>query len=155
MVMTLSSPAFDNGETIPPRFTCDGDNLSPALAWSGVPAGTESLLLVCDDPDAPRGTFHHWAAFDIPVAWTGLSEGYGLASGGDDEFRQAVNDFGKPGYGGPCPPRDDEPHGYSFRLYALDAELAGLGAGPSCVEVMRAAAPHVIETAELVGYYGR
>lgn len=154
MALTLTSPAFEQGGTIPKKFTCDGDNLSPPLTWSGVPDGAQSLLLVCDDPDAPGGVFHHWAAFNIPADWTGLGEGYGPETL-EEGFRQAINDFGKPGYGGPCPPKGDDPHGYHFRLSALEAPLVSAESSATCTEVITLARPYVIEFVELVGFYGR
>jgi len=154
MALNLTSPAFDQGGTMPRRFTCDGENVSPPFAWSGVPEGVRSFLFVCDDPDAPGGVFHHWAAYNIPADWRGLAEGYGPESL-EEGFLQAVNDFEKPGYGGPCPPRGDQPHAYHFRLSALDSEIVSAGPGATCVEVVALARPHVLQFVELVGYYGR
>lgn len=154
MTITLMSPAFGQGEMIPKRYTCDGDDWSPPLNWSGLPEGTKSLLIVCDDPDAPGGVFHHWAAFNIPVDWTGLKEGYGPETL-EPGFRQAINDFGKPGYAGPCPPRGDEPHAYHFRLSALDTMIVSAASSATCLEVITIARPNVIEFVELIGYYGR
>lgn len=154
MTLTLTSSAFGQGETIPKKYTCDGDDVSPPLSWSVVPDGTRSLLLVCDDPDAPSGLFHHWAAYDIPPDWTELGEGYGPESL-EESFRQAVNDFGRPGYGGPCPPRGDKPHAYHFRLSALSDVIVSAAPSARCAEVIRLARPYVIEYIELVGFYGR
>ena len=154
MTMTLTSTAFAQGGAIPVAHTCDGADLSPPLAWSGVPEGTRSLLLVCDDPDAPGGIFHHWAAFNIPPDWTGLAEGYGPESL-EPGFRQAVNDFNKPGYGGPCPPKGDHPHHYHFRLSALSEEIVAAGPGATCLEVQTLARPVVLDFVELVGVYAR
>lgn len=154
MTMTLTSAAFAQGGAIPRPYTCEGANLSPPLAWSGVPAGTRSLLVVCDDPDAPDGIFHHWAAFNIPPHWGGLEEGYGPETL-EPGFRQAINDFGRPGYAGPCPPPGDPPHHYHFRLSALDQELVAAGPSAGCVEVMQLARPHVLAFVELVGVFGR
>jgi Raf kinase inhibitor-like YbhB/YbcL family protein len=101
MPLTLKSPAIPAGGTIPRKYTCDGENISPPLEWSGVPANARSLLVVCDDADASGGVFQHWAAYNIPPDWTGLIEGYGpetLERGG---FQQAINGFNKPGYAGP------------------------------------------------------
>ncbi len=154
MVLTLTSSAFGQGEAIPKQFTCDGENRSPPLSWSGVPDGTQELLLVCDDPDAPSGTFHHWAIFKIPPDWTGLEAGYGpesLAQG----LQEAVNDFGKPGYGGPCPPEGHGEHHYHFRLSALSSPVVSAAPGATCVEVIKLARPYVIEFTELVGLYSR
>jgi ribonuclease BN (tRNA processing enzyme) len=116
---------------------------APAVGFR-VPEKTRSFLLVCDDPDAPSEVFHHWAAFDIPADWRELREGHGaesLANG----FRQAINDFGKPGYAGPCPPRGEKPHRYHFRLSELSEA--------TCLEVIRLADPYVLEFSELVGQY--
>lgn len=153
MALTLSSPAFRHNDTIPREHTCEGPNHSPALAWSDVPEGAATLLLVCDDPDAPGGVFHHWAAYDIPADRTGLDAGFDSASR-PSGLRQAVNDFGKPGYAGPCPPRGDRPHRYVFRLSALDGRIEA-GAGARCAEIQRLARPMEIAAAELIGYYGR
>ncbi len=153
-MLTLTSPDFNMGETIPERFTCDGQNISPAFRWTGIPEGTKELLLVCDDPDAPRGTFHHWAAYSIPPDWSFLRSGFG-AETLEPGFRQAINDFGKPGYGGPCPPHGDAPHSYHFRLSALSDHITSGESGATCVEVIRLAQPYVIEFVELIGLYGR
>ncbi len=102
--MQLSSNAFSDGSAIPRRFTRDGEDLSPALDWQAAPAMTASFVLLCDDPDAPAGTWHHWAVYDIDAAQTGLAEGASHGSGAV-RFKQAINDFHRVGYGGPCPPR--------------------------------------------------
>lgn len=153
MDMSLTSPHFAQSGNIPSECTCDGANLSPAFAWSGVPKGTQSLLLMCDDPDAPSGIFHHWALYGVPPDWSGLPLAF-ASRPAVKGVRQAINDFGRPGYSGPCPPRGDEPHAYHFRLSVLSGHIE---ARPSarCVEVRRRAAPLEIAAAELVGYYGR
>ena len=153
MDMSLTSPHFAQAGDIPSECTCDGANLSPAFAWSVVPKGTQSLLLVCDDPDAPGGIFHHWALYGVPPDWSGLPLGFASRSAVKG-VQQAINDFGRPGYGGPCPPPGDRPHAYHFRLSALGGHIE---AGPSarCVEIRRRAGPLEIAAAELVGYYGR
>ena len=116
--MRLNSTAFADGSAIPRRFTCDGEDLSPSLNWSDAPTGTRSFALLCDDPDAPAGTWHHWAAYDIPATLTMLA----LGAATDAEklgFKQAINDFQRPGYGGPCPPRGHglhQPASLSFSL---------------------------------------
>lgn len=153
-MLMLTSPDFNPGETIPARFTCEGANVSPAFRWTGVPEGTQELMLACDDPDAPRGVFRHWLAYSIPPDWQFLHGGFGPESL-EPGFRQAVNDFGKPGYGGPCPPRGDKPHSYHFRLTALSDKIVSAGPGATCEEVARLAEPYVIEFTELVGLYGR
>jgi hypothetical protein len=152
--MNLTSGAFHNGATVPKRYTCDGDNLSPPLEWNAVPQGTRSLVLLCDDPDAPGGTWHHWGVFDIPAKHTALAEG-ASQHGGRDAFNQAVNDFKRRGYGGPCPPRGHGPHRYQFRLLALSAERLVVRKDALCADVEREARKHVIAEALLVGVYQR
>jgi Raf kinase inhibitor-like YbhB/YbcL family protein len=145
--LALTSTAFGNGEAIPRRHTCDGDDISPPLAWSGQPPESQSLALVVDDPDAPGGTFTHWLAWGIDPAAGGLAEGEAAPVEGR-------NDFKSEGHGGPCPPPGHGPHRYFFRLYALDAKLdVQPGAGKDDLE--RALADHVLATAELVGTYER
>jgi len=152
--MQLCSSAFVDGSPIPPRFTCDGEDLSPPFDWNGAPAGTRSFVLLCDDSDAPAGTWHHWAAYDIPADQTGLAEG--AAQAGDRTgFKQATNDFLRLGYGGPCPPRRHGPHHYRFRLLALSVGRLALRNKPSCPEVEREARKHTIAEATLVGVYQR
>lgn len=153
MAMTLSSPAFAQGGMVPKKYTCDGESVSPPLRWSGVPDDARSLLVVCDDPDAP-GTFYCWAAYDIPPTWRGLDEGHGmetLARG----FKQAINGFGLPGYAGPCPPRRDAPHAYHFRVSALATDALPTGPAPTCEEVVALAQPYELEFAELIGFRAR
>jgi len=154
MPLTLTSPAFRQGVDIPKKYTCDGDNISPAFGCSGVPEGTRSFLLVCDDPDAPSGVFHHWAAYQIPAEWRILEEGHGAESLAN-AFRQAINNFGKPGYAGPCPPRGDKAHHYHFRLSALSEPLLPAASSATCAEVITLARPYVLEFVELVGLYRR
>jgi Raf kinase inhibitor-like YbhB/YbcL family protein len=152
--MRLSSSAFSDGSAIPRRFTCDGEDLSPPLDWSDVPAGTRSFVLLCDDPDAPAGTWHHWAAYDIPAAQSALT--LGAAQHADkQQFKQAINDFQRLGYGGPCPPRRHGPHHYHFRLFALSTDRLAMRRDSSCEDVERAARKHVLAEATLVGLYER
>lgn len=152
--MRLTSSAFPDGSAIPRRFTCDGEDQSPPLAWSGVPEGTRSFVLLCDDPDAPAGSWHHWAIYDIPAGQTSLSQD-AKSRGGSGEFKQAVNDFQRPGYGGPCPPRGHGIHHYHFRLLALSVDHLTVGNKPSCRDVEREARKHVVAEATLVGVYQR
>jgi Raf kinase inhibitor-like YbhB/YbcL family protein len=143
----LSSDAFGPGEEIPRRHACDGEDVSPALFWRDPPAGTRSLALIVEDPDAPRGTFTHWLAWNIEPVTGGLGEGESAPAEGR-------NDFGIGGWSGPCPPPGHGPHRYFFRLHALDARLTiGIRAGRR--ELEQALAGHVLETAELMGRYER
>ena len=146
--LTLSSNSFQNGQPIPVQFTCDGPNHSPALSWNEPPAGTKSFALVVDDPDAPSGTFRHWAVYDIPANTRSLAPGQSLGA-------EAINDFGKPGYGGPCPPRGHGKHHYHFKLFALDVERLNLAAGPKVLDVENEASRHAIAKGELIGTYER
>ena len=140
--------AVAEGEAIDPRFTCDGEDVSPEVAWTGVPEGAAELVLVVEDPDAPGGTFTHWLAFGIDPGETGLAEGAeGL------EVAQGENDMGELGYGGPCPPAGDT-HGYVFRLLAVD-EGTGLEDGASRDEVLAAVEGHVLGEAVLTAPYAR
>jgi Raf kinase inhibitor-like YbhB/YbcL family protein len=143
----LSSEAFTDGGEIPRRHTCEGDDVIPELSWSQPPAGTRTLALIVDDPDAPVGTFTHWLAWNIDPLAGGLAEGQPAPAEGR-------NDFGASGWSGPCPPPGHGPHRYFFRLHALDAELdLGLRAGRR--ELDQALAGHVLATAELMGRYER
>jgi Raf kinase inhibitor-like YbhB/YbcL family protein len=148
----LSSPAFADGGTIPVRHTADGENTSPMLTWTDPPEGTGALALVCEDPDAPSGTFDHWLAWNIGPERRSLEEGW-LNRAEVNGVRQGENGFGRIGYGGPKPP-PGKPHRYVFRLYALDAPLT-LPAGASRRELERALEGHVLSEAMLIGMYGR
>ena len=149
--MKLVSSAFPDGAAIPQRFTCDGENLSPALNWSGAPDGTRSFVLLCDDPDAPAGTWHHWVAYDIPPTMTELVEGIAQKT----KLKQAVNDFRKTGYGGPCPPHGHERHHYHFGLLALSTDHLLARPNASCRDVEREARRFTLAEATLVGWYER
>ena len=153
MALTLKSAAFAAGETIPAKFTCDGTDVSPALQWNDPPAGTESLALIVDDPDAPRGTWVHWLLYDLPPTLRELPEEVPTQEEVPEKGRQGRNDFRKIGYGGPCPP-PGSPHRYYFRLYALDAKLQ-LPAGVTRADLDRAMKGHILEQSELMGRYGR
>ena len=154
--MNLASSAFPPGGSIPPRVTCDGANVSPPLEWSGVPAQAKSLALVVTDPDAPdpkapKMTWVHWILYDLPAESKGLREAVpskGLPAGSFE----GSNDWGKTGYGGPCPPIGR--HRYVFTLYALDAVLPDLR-GPSRAALEKAIDGHVLQKAELIGTYQR
>jgi len=152
--MQLRSSGFSDRAAIPRRFTCDGEDVSPPLQWSGAPTGTRSFVLLCDDPDAPAGTWHHWAAYDISAERTGLAEG-AAKSASAAGFKQALNDFRKLGYGGPCPPHRHGLHHYHFRLLALSVDQLPLGINPACRDIEREARKHTIAEATLVGLYQR
>jgi hypothetical protein len=152
MPFELTSSAFAPGEPIPRRYTCDGEDISPPLEWGDPPGGTQSFALMCDDVDAPAGTWVHWVLYDLPAGSRGLPEAIPpdaeLADGG----RHGENSWGWLGYGGPCPPGGT--HRYFFRLYALDTAL-GLGAGASKEQLLQAMEGHVLAQAELMGTYTR
>ncbi len=154
MALVIRSAAFAHGGEIPARHTCEGDDVSPPLAWSGVPASAKSLALVVDDPDAPdpahpKTTWVHWVLYGLPPSAAGLAEGIrrdALPAG----TRDGLNDWKRTGYGGPCPPVGR--HRYFFKLYALDADLPELGT-PTKAKLLAAMEGHVVAEAELVGTY--
>jgi len=152
MAFTLQSSAFQNGGSIPKKFTCEAADVSPELTWSGAPEKAQSFALIADDPDAPMGTWVHWVIYDLPANTAELPEGVPkqeqAASGA-----QGKNSSGKIGYGGPCPP-PGKPHRYFFKLYALDSKL-NLKPGARKPEVEAAMKGHVLAQAELMGKYGR
>ena len=152
MAFTLQSSAFQNGGSIPKKFTCEAADVSPELTWSGAPEKTQSFALIADDTDAPMGTWVHWVIYDLPTNTAKLPEGVPnqeqAASGA-----QGKNSSGKIGYGGPCPP-PGKPHRYFFKLYALDSKL-NLKPGARKPEVEAAMKGHVLAQAELMGKYGR
>ncbi|GIW43394.1 MAG: hypothetical protein KatS3mg077_0676 [Candidatus Binatia bacterium] len=156
MALKIESSAFEHRGSIPVKYTCDGDDVSPPLTWSGIPANAKSLVLIVDDPDAPdpaapRMTWVHWVLYNLPPDSTGLPEAVKnnqLPPG----TREGLNDWKRTGYGGPCPPIGR--HRYFFKLYALDTVLPDLGR-PTKADVERAMKDHVIEHAELIGTYQR
>ena len=150
--MQIGSEAFPHNGPIQARYTCDGQDLSPPLAWTGIPVGTKSLVLIVDDPDAPdpaapRMTWVHWVLYNLPPAGPGLAEGTSTLPSGT---REGMNDWGRTGYGGPCPPIGR--HRYFHKLYALDAVLPDLGS-PTKAALERAMQGHILDRAELVGTY--
>ncbi len=155
-MMTITSTDFAHGGIVPRRHTCDGDDLSPTLAWTGVPSAARSLVLIVDDPDAPdpaapKMTWVHWVLYNLPSDSTGLAEGVApsaLPAG----TREGLNDWQRTGYGGPCPPIGR--HRYFHKLYALDTELPELGR-PTKAMLEQAMRGHVIAQCELVGTYRR
>jgi Raf kinase inhibitor-like YbhB/YbcL family protein len=154
MTMQLRSSAFSDGATIPRQFTCDGEDVSPPLEWSEAPPETRSFALLCDDPDAPAGTWHHWAVYDVPAFQVGLPQGSGRRRG-EAAFKQALNDFKRMGYGGPCPPSGHGPHHYHFRLLALSVDHLSVHGRPTCQAVEREARQHVLAEAVLTALYKR
>jgi Raf kinase inhibitor-like YbhB/YbcL family protein len=151
MAFRLMTPAFREGETIPKLHTCEGADLSPALEWEGEPAGTRSFALIVDDPDAPAGTWNHWLLWDISPAVHALAQGYKPGGTGTS----GTNDFGRPGHGGPCPPKGHGPHRYFFKVFALDVPTLGLKTGSKRAALDGAIKGHVLGQAEYMGRYER
>ena len=152
MTLEITSSVFSEGEMIPTRYTCDGPDVSPDLAWSGIPETAQSLALICDDPDAPMGTWVHWVLFNIPVGANGLPAKIAPDATLEDGAQQGTNDFGRLGYGGPCPPGGT--HRYFFKLYALDTRL-DLASGITKAQLVDAMEGHVLAEAQLMGKYKR
>ncbi len=153
MAFELKSPAFSAAGDIPVVHTCDGPDRSPALRWTDPPAGTKEFALIVDDPDAPAGTWVHWVLYGVPAAAREFPEGVAARDTVPGVGTQGVNDFRKVGYGGPCPPPGPA-HRYSFRLYALNAELK-LPPRKTKADLLKAMEGHVLGQAELVGRYKR
>jgi len=153
MSIELTSTAFQAGETIPKEYTSDGADRSPALRWSEPPSGTKSLALICDDPDAPRGTWVHWVLFNLPAQARELEEGVPTTETIGNGAKQGKNDFGNIGYGGPAPPRG-KAHRYFFKLYALDVAV-DLPPGATKAQLMDAMKGHFLAEGQLMGNYRR
>lgn len=151
--LAVSTPAFGAGGTIPGKFTCDGENISPAIDWEHAPAGTRSIALIVEDPDAPGGIFTHWIICNIPGSRTGIPAGVPQKPVLPDGSIQGLNNFGRPGYSGPCPPRGP-PHRYIFRLFCLDIELA-VRPPARKDQILAAMSGHVLGSGEVVGRYSR
>ncbi len=150
--LTVTSTAFGEGDMVPKQYTCDGRDVSPPLSWSGIPEGTKSIALICDDPDAPVGTWVHWVVYDMPPSTPGLPEHATAAGGLPRGAKQGMNDFRKMDYGGPCPPGGT--HRYFFRVYALDREL-GLREGATRAELVKSMEGHILAQGQLMGRYSR
>ncbi len=148
MRINITSTAFKEGEFIPSKYTCDGKNIMPPLSWQGIPPETQSIVLIIDDPDAPGGTFTHAIFFDIDPKKESLSEGETPGVAG-------INDFGRLGYGGPCPPRGHGVHRYYFKVYALDIPSLKLKSGANKSAVEKAMKGHILACGELAGKYER
>lgn len=146
--MKLTSIAFENNQSIPTKYTCDGDNINPELSFVGIPESAKSLTLIMDDPDAPRGTFDHWIVFNIPTNTPGINEGSPGLPG-----LPGLNSAGQTKYTGPCPP--DREHRYFFKLYALDTMLDFPTEKPDKKMIEDKMKGHILEQAELIGLYNR
>ncbi len=152
-MIIVKSPVFEEGGYIPVSYTCDGSDVSPEIRWYDYPSETQSFVVIMDDPDAPLGTFTHWIVYDIPASLDYLPEGFPKLPEVDG-IKQGINDFGKIGYGGPCPPLG-KPHRYFFKVFAIDQPSLGLPAGASRQEVEMIMTGKVIDEGYLVGIYGR
>jgi hypothetical protein len=150
MDIKITSSAFENECIIPAKYTCDGVDISPPLQWEGIPEGAESIALICDDPDAPMGTFVHWVVFNLPADATQLDENVPSEKTLPNGAKQGTSEFGKIGYGGPCPPSGT--HRYFFKMYALDAQV-DLEAGASKSELLKAMDGHIVAQGQLMGKY--
>ena len=152
MEITVTSSAFQDGGMIPAKYTCDGQDISPPLAWQGVPEGCKSLALINDDPDAPMGTWVHWVIYNIPPDTSELSENVPPNEVFPSGVKQGLTDFRRIGYGGPCPPSGT--HRYFFKIYALNEELK-LDAGATKKQLLKAMEGHIIAEGQLIGKYKR
>lgn len=155
MSFLINSADFKDGETIPRKISCDGDDLSPELSWSAPPAGTKSFAMLVEDPDAPSGTFIHWIIYDIPADWNGLRRGMTSKDGAEQGIKQGVTDFGNTGWGGPCPPRGHGKHRYIFTLKALDISTLGLPNGVKKSAFDKALKGHMLGETKITGVYER
>jgi len=152
MDIKIKSPAFVPGGKIPGKYTCDGMDISPPLGWTSGPGGTKTFALICDDPDAPMGTWVHWVLFNLPADIIELRENVLPERELESGAKQGMNDFRKIGYGGPCPPGGT--HRYYFKLYALDTEI-NLEAGATKSELLKAMEDHILAEGQLMGKYER
>jgi len=152
MSLTLSSSAFAQGKSIPEKYSCTGQNISPALAWSGAPSYTASYALIVEDPDAPSGTYVHWVIYNIPAISNGLQEAVAQTPTFDDGASQGSGGSGRQFYQGPCPPSGT--HRYFFRLYALDARLE-IPPGATAAQLRQAMQGHVLAQTELMGTFSK
>ena len=153
MSFDLTSSAFQQNGSIPKEYSCDGSDTSVPLKWKGAPQGTKSFAMIADDPDAPRGTWVHWVLYDLPEAVQELPEGIGQVETLQNGAKQGKNDFGKVGYGGPCPPSGPA-HRYYFKLYALD-QMTSLRPKATKQQLLDAIKGHVLAQTELMGTYKR
>jgi Raf kinase inhibitor-like YbhB/YbcL family protein len=152
MTIKITSSVFTEGSIIPNRYTCDSEDVSPDLAWTGVPEGTKSLALICDDPDAPMGTWVHWVLFNLTPDINELHAEIPPEKTLKNSARHGKNDFGRFGYGGPCPPSGT--HRYFFKLYALDTRIK-LESGITKAQLLEAMNGHILDEGRLMGKYKR
>jgi len=152
MEINITSSAFEQGGLIPSKYTCDGANVSPPLKWDAVPEATQSIALICDDPDAPMGTWVHWVLYNLPQQTNQLHEKFPDDETLPDGTRQGVSDFGKTGYGGPCPPSGT--HRYYFKIYALDKKLLITPVADKAA-LLKAMKDHILAQGQLMGKYKR
>ncbi len=152
MEIKISSSAFEDGGMIPAKYTCDGADVSPPLQWDAVPEGTRSIALICDDPDAPMGTWVHWVLFNLPSETKKLAENVPADKTLPNGAKQGISDFGRIGYGGPCPPGGT--HRYFFKIYALDTQV-DLQAGANKRQLLKAMEGHILGQGQLIGKYKR
>ena len=152
MGIKITSPAFKENDLIPHKYTCDGQDISPPLQWESVPEETKTIALISDDPDAPMGTWVHWVIFNLPADTKELAANIPPDKILPDGARQGTSDFGKIGYGGPCPPGGT--HRYFFKIYALDKEIE-LDAGAAKSDLLNAIQGHIIAQGQLIGKYKR
>jgi Raf kinase inhibitor-like YbhB/YbcL family protein len=151
--ISISSDVFENGSMLSSEYTCDGSDVSPGLSWDIIPAGTQSIALIADDPDAPGKTWVHWVIYNIPANSSGLPAAVPKNKTLDDGSLQGTNDLGMIGYNGPCPP-PGKPHRYFFKVYALDITL-GIKSGATKSRLEAAMSGHILAQGEIVGKYGR
>ncbi len=146
--LKVSSPSFKDGEFIPKKFTCDGEDIPPEIIWEGIPEGTKSFALICDDPDAPSGDFVHWVVFNIPSDKSVLKENAEVSDIAD----LGMTDFGRTGYGGPCPPSGI--HHYHFKVYAL-REVLDVSGTIDKYQLLEKMEGHILAKGEIAGLYKR
>jgi len=152
MDIKVTSSAFQDGGLIPSKYTCDGADISPPLKWDGAPKDTKSFAVICDDPDAPMGTFVHWVLFNLPAEISELTENVPTGKTLPNGAKHGTSDFGRTGYGGPCPPSGT--HRYYFKVYALNSEI-DLPAGVHKPDLIKAMEGHILAQGQLMGKYKR
>lgn len=152
MEIKLTSPAFEHNSQMPAKYTCDSQNISPPLQWENIPDKTKTIALICDDPDAPMGTWVHWVLYNLPKEKRALEENYPDDETLEKGIRQGFNDFGNIGYGGPCPPGGT--HRYFFKIYALDCTF-GITQIPDKKMIENLMTGHILATGQLIGKYTR